>query len=259
MSKDKWESVLSKLPFPDGNTPLAEAIDESAETLKNIRAKYKKIILLTDGKSNHKKKIKDVLRKIEAMNIECENYLRIYPIGIGKLKDTDKNYLKQVADSTFSDIIYYEELEENKLQKDFSDHIKKIAEESIDPNIEIKLYGRALQKQWEIKIYKKLKFFSSALTATILSLIACSIWWYHETSVNMAIESVASRIIERKIEPIKERLEDYELERRDMSRKNNELKTQVEKFDAEIEEIMKILRDIDSKLDEKIDDIKQNL
>jgi hypothetical protein len=103
-NKEQIFSSINVLPEPGGDTPIAESIKESINSLKEFPAYNKKIILVTDGGENCNGDFSSEISKAKSLGIECQ----IHIIGIGLKPEWEKQAksISNLSNGTFSHISF---------------------------------------------------------------------------------------------------------------------------------------------------------
>jgi len=116
---DKLEQMPEKLPY-GANTPLADAILNSMDQLKECDVEHRSIFVFSDGEDTGSKKttMEEVLAVANDATLYLGwNYFEIYAVGIGSL-DSD---LKSLSEKTNGIAIEVEVDEPDKIQKIFTE------------------------------------------------------------------------------------------------------------------------------------------
>lgn len=103
-NKEQITSAINSLGIPKGNTPIAEAIKNSVESLKEYSAFDKKIILITDGEENCGGNYLNEVNKAQTEGINCQ----IHIIGIGLNSEAAKQAetIAKLSKGSFSQILF---------------------------------------------------------------------------------------------------------------------------------------------------------
>ena len=103
-NKEQIIETIFSLPNPSGNTPIAAALKESVNSLKEYTAFEKKIILITDGEENCGGDYILEIENAKKSGINCQ----IHIIGIGLTKDaeTKAKSISNLTNGSFSSIPY---------------------------------------------------------------------------------------------------------------------------------------------------------
>lgn len=118
--KSKILDSLSRLPTPDGATPLCEAIEQSVTELEKYPQHLRQIILISDGEENCGGDLFGVLQRLNKASID--GLLTVLPIGLAEENPTHKSQMDALAHATKSlSITVTSPAAAEKLRKGLSD------------------------------------------------------------------------------------------------------------------------------------------
>jgi len=159
-NKEQITSAINALSEPNGNTPIAAAIKNSVDSLKEYLAFDKKIILLTDGQENCDGNYISEVEQAKKDGINCQ----IHIIGFGLDAEAEEQAVKisTLSNGSFSAIADTSENEYNQTSvkenlSNFYDSIKKQDNENLKDLEENTELNERIEKASEEHLFKILR------------------------------------------------------------------------------------------------------
>lgn len=100
--------AFENLPVPSGSTPLALALEISAEHLAELDVQDRRIIVLTDGQEQCGGSVEAAIKLVNSLSVKIDDPLRVFLMGIGKLDPVTTKQLSELNSLTGGKLIHIE-------------------------------------------------------------------------------------------------------------------------------------------------------